>query len=149
MPLDPDIAQEIILDHSRHPRHLGRASRGGLEARGHNPLCGDEVRVSVYLSEAEPAVILQEAQGCALCRASASIMAASQQGKTKADMLAEVEMFCQGLASEQEQPWSLEELGDAAALLPVRQNPARVKCVTLAWRTLEAALRGRDQVTTE
>ncbi len=142
-----DLYQEIILDHNKHPRNFRAMPGCSCSAEGHNPLCGDEVQVFVQVDEEKLSDVAFEGQGCAISRASASLMTLKTKGQTVErarelsgtvrDML---------LGAEAEPPASL---GDLVALSGVRKFPARIKCAMLPWRTLEAALDGRAAVTTE
>ena len=136
-----DLYQEIILDHSRHPRHRGACPGATHGAQAENPNCGDEVAVHLRLS---PEGRVEEAtftgQGCALSQASASLLTAKVCGLTAAEALAkarQVERLFGGAALSEAE---LEALGDLRALEGAAQFPQRVRCATLAWQALEQAL---------
>lgn len=144
-----DLYQEIILDHNRRPRNYGPMPDATHHADGHNPLCGDEVTVFVHLDGDTISNITFDGQGCAISKASASLMTTRLKGKPLSEahkLMEEVRALLTG--PEQENP-DLEELGDLAALGGVRKFAVRVKCATLAWHTLEAALAGKSEVSTE
>lgn len=145
-----DLYQEIILDHNRRPRNERPLENATFIAEGYNPLCGDELSVFVKMDGDVVADVCYKAQGCAISKASASIMTTLVRGKSKSQVLAEVEAVLGMLnASEEtrEPGQSLE--GDVLALQGVRKFPARIKCATLAWHALAAALNGEGRVTTE
>ena len=143
-----DLYRDVILDHNRHPRNFGRLDGSDSHAEGHNPLCGD--RLSVYLRTEGDRVadIRFEGQGCAISTASASLMTEAVKGKDRAAIRALFEAVHGLLTRPQEGP--APALGKLAALAGVREFPARVKCASLCWHTLNAALeRGAATVSTE
>lgn len=146
-----DLYQEVILDHSRHPRNFGRVESASHTAKGNNPLCGD--RVTVYLDVADDKVraVRFEAKGCAICVASASMMTELVTGKSVAEANGTFDRFHASLVRrEPPSEAELEGLDKLAALIGVREFPMRVKCATLPWHTFQAALAGNDKsVTTE
>lgn len=142
-----DLYQEIILDHNKRPRNYRAMPECTCHAEGNNPLCGDEVEVFVRLEDGKLYDVAFQGQGCAISRASASMMTGKTKGRTEAEargMSAQVREMLVG--PEAEPP---RELGDLAALSGVRKFPARIKCAMLAWHALEAALDGKKEVTTE
>jgi nitrogen fixation NifU-like protein len=143
-----DLYQEVIFDHYKRPRNQGALDEATHHAEGHNPLCGD--RVSVYLKVADGVVkdVRFEGAGCAIATASASLMTEALKGRTLADVEAIFRGF-HGLVTD-ERAQGTPELGKLEVLAGVREFPARVKCATLAWHTLNAALRNRHEpVSTE
>lgn len=142
-----DLYQEVILDHNRRPRNFRAIEPCTHHAHGHNPLCGDQV--TVYL-EVENEVIKDVAfqgSGCAISTASASLMTEALKGKPVAEVEGLFEGFHEAVTGAVEP--SLR-LGKLAVLAGVRDYPSRVKCATLAWHTLRAALEQRtDTVATE
>jgi nitrogen fixation NifU-like protein len=144
-----DLYQEIILDHNRRPRNHRHMDGATHQADGHNPLCGDEVTVFVHLDGDTITDISFDGEGCAISKASASLMTVRLKGKPLAEarkLMAEVRQL---LTGRDDTAPELDELGDIAALAGVRKYAVRVKCATLAWHTLEAALAGGGDVTTE
>lgn len=142
-----DLYQEIILDHNKRPRNFRPMPDCTCTAEGVNPLCGDEVKVSVRLDGDRLADVAFEGQGCAISRASASMMTLKLKDRPAAaarELSARVRDML--LGPEADPPASL---GDLAALSGVRKFPARIKCAMLPWRTLEAALDGSARATTE
>jgi len=135
-----DLYQEILLDHYKRPRNFGPLAGADGDAEGHNPLCGDRVHVHVKLDGDRLGEVRFEGSGCAISTASASMMTEAVRGKTRADAEALYERFhdvVTGAAAADD-----EALGELAALAGVREFPMRVKCATLAWHTLRAALEG-------
>jgi len=142
-----DLYQEIILEHNKRPRNFREMPECTCEAEGLNPLCGDEVKVFVRMEDGKLSDVAFQGQGCAISRASASMMTGKTRGRTETEargMSARVREMLVG--AEAEPP---RELGDLAALSGVRKFPARIKCAMLPWHTLEAALDGQRSVTTE
>ena len=146
-----DLYQDMILDHSRRPRNSGRLDPCSHEARGDNPLCGD--RIVVYLSLAGDVVedVRFEAKGCAITVAAASMMSELVKGAT-VETAREIFANFHDAVTRKDAPdgEELERLDKLAALIGVRDFPMRVKCATLPWHTMAAALAGTDgDVTTE
>jgi nitrogen fixation NifU-like protein len=138
-----DLYQEVILDHNRQPRNF-RVLETARKAEGYNPLCGD--RFTVYL-RVENDVITDAAfhgAGCAIAKASASLMTETIKGKSIAEASDLFEQFQQMITARPDSP--VVQLGKLTALAGVRQFPIRVKCASLAWHTLRAALAARDEM---
>jgi nitrogen fixation NifU-like protein len=143
-----DLYRDVILDHNRHPRNFGRLADGAQQAEGHNPLCGDRLTVFVTLDGERISDIRFEGKGCAISTASASLMTEAVKGK---DRQAVRELF-ERVHALLTQPAANADtaLGKLAALSGVHEFPARVKCASLCWHTLNAALEtGAASVTTE
>jgi nitrogen fixation NifU-like protein len=142
-----DLYQELILDHSRHPHNKGFLAEATARAMGHNPLCGDQLTLTVLLDSQD---VVKDAKfegvGCAISQASASLMTDAIKGKSKDDVHTLFQAF-HGMVAEDGEVSA--DLGKLAAFAGVKDYPARVKCATLAWHTLEAALEGKENVTTE
>lgn len=139
------LYREIVLDHSRHPRNQRRPERCDREAEGHNTLCGDKVRVYVQLQGPTLQDVAFEASGCAICVASASLMSEATRGRDGTVARAAIHEFERALTSGQGQL-----AGDLAALAGVSHYPSRIRCATLPWKTLLAALDASpDTVSTE
>jgi len=147
-----ELYRDVILDHNRHPRNFGRleGAAGGevLHADGHNPLCGDRLSVYVRMNGERVEDIRFEGSGCAISTASASLMTEAVKGQERA---AVQELFGRVHALlTREDAAPDPSLGKLAALSGVREFPARVKCASLCWHTLNAALaRGAATVSTE
>ncbi len=132
------LYEEVILDHNRNPRNFQHAPPAANHvAHGYNPLCGDELSVSLRLENGIVTDIGFDGAGCAIATASASLMTESIKGKTVEEAKALFESVHEMLT----QQGSAGDLGKLQVLVGVREYPARVKCATLAWHTLQAALR--------
>ena len=143
-----DLYRDVILDHNRRPRNFGRVEPADGRADGHNPLCGDRLSLSVRLSGDRIEDIRFEGTGCAISTASASLMTEAVKGKDRACVRELFDKVHALLTQPDVAPDAA--LGKLAALSGVREFPARVKCASLAWHTLRAALQGKqDKVTTE
>ncbi len=142
-----DLYRDVILDHNRQPRNFGRLDPADATADGHNPLCGDRLTVSLRLSGGTIADIRFEGKGCAISTASASLMSEAVKGR---DRTAVHELFTRihALLTQAQAPVD-ESLGKLAALSGVREFPARVKCASLCWHTLNAALDQGGVISTE
>jgi nitrogen fixation protein NifU and related proteins len=138
-----DLYQEVILDHNRRPRNF-RVLDSGRKAEGYNPLCGDRLTVYLRLDDGVIADASFQGSGCAISKASASMMTESVKGKTVADAMVLFGRFQQMIMAPPDSP--VDQLGKLTALAGVRQFPVRVKCASLAWHTLHAALNARDEV---
>jgi nitrogen fixation NifU-like protein len=147
-----DLYQEVILDHNRRPRNFGELPEANHKARGHNPLCGDQL--NVYVTLADTGVIQDvrfDGSGCAISKASASLMTEAVKGKSLAEAETLFEGFHELLTGDPSvRGTASAELGKLAVFEGVREFPVRVKCATLAWHTLHAALSGdTEQISTE
>lgn len=146
-----DLYQDVILDHSKHPRNEGKPENPGNEAKGNNPLCGDKVTVYVTVEDGIVQDINFVARGCAISVASASMMSELAKGKPAAEVEAMFNDFHEAVtAKDPVAPEKIEKLDKLAALIGVREFPMRVKCATLPWHTMAAAIGESTQdVTTE
>jgi nitrogen fixation NifU-like protein len=144
-----DLYQEIILDHNRRPRNFGKLEDSTHQAEGHNPLCGDEITVFLKLDGDRISGIAFDGQGCAISKASASLMTARLKGRSLKEVRGVISDVSALLTGPDEGTIDLEKLGDLAALQGVRKYAVRVKCATLPWHALEAALTGEQETTTE
>ena len=133
-----ELYRDVILDHNRHPRNFGRMDSPNRSAQGHNPLCGDELSLFVRMNGTRVEDIRFEAKGCAISTASASLMTEAVKGKERAAIRDLYEDVHRLLTRHDEIPAA--SLGKLAALSGVREFPARVKCASLCWHTLNAAL---------
>ncbi|UCC72171.1 MAG: SUF system NifU family Fe-S cluster assembly protein [Gemmatimonadota bacterium] len=145
-----ELYQQVIIDHSRSPRNYRELDHPSHSAEGYNPLCGDQI--TVYL-EVEGGVVKDvsfKGSGCAISKASASLMTAAVKGKTLAEAEELFARFREMVTSEHDAAVNEEALGKLTVLSGVREFPVRVKCATLAWHTLRAALAGEgERVSTE
>jgi len=145
-----ELYQEIILDHNRSPRNYGPLDDADRSAEGFNPLCGDHFTVRLKLDGDRITAIRFVGSGCAISKASASLMTTAVQGKTAGEAEALFTRVHAMLTRPVTEPAAGESLGRLAALAGVRAFPARVKCASLAWHALRAALeRDTDPVSTE
>ena len=145
-----DHYQDIILDHHRRPRNRGRMENPSATGEGFNPLCGDELTVFLKMNGDKIEDVKFFGQGCAISQSSASLMTQRVKGKTVPQAREAVADMKALLLAEAEPLIAVQErVGDAIALKGVRKFPARVKCATLAWHALEAALAGSGKVSTE
>jgi nitrogen fixation protein NifU and related proteins len=143
-----DLYRDVILDHNRRPRNFGRLDPADASAEGHNPLCGDRLTLSLKLVGDRIEDIRFEGKGCAISTASASLMSEAVKGKDRVSVQRLFERVHAVLTEAGIEPGP--ELGKLAALSGVREFPARVKCATLCWHTLNAALaQGQSTVSTE
>jgi nitrogen fixation protein NifU and related proteins len=148
MPELRDLYQEVILEHSKAPRNFKAPAGANQKAEGYNPLCGDRFTVYLEMDGDKIREIGFQGAGCAISKASASMMTQSVKGKTKAEAHHIFEHFHEFVTghSHGDDP----ELGKLAVFSGVSEFPMRVKCATLAWHTLEAALEGKqEKVSTE
>jgi len=138
-----ELYQEVILDHNRRPRNF-RVLEGGRTAEGFNPLCGDHLTVYVKVDGGVIADVSFQGSGCAISKASASLMTESVKGKNVTDAARLFERFQQMITAPPDT--AVDQLGKLEALAGVRQFPIRVKCASLAWHTLRAALDLRGEL---
>ena len=145
-----ELYQQVILDHNKQPRNFHRLEGANRTVEGYNPLCGD--KVTVYLEVADDRIgnISFQGAGCAIFKASASLMTAGVKGKTRAEAEALFHAFHKMVTGEMGAAFDAGALGKLAAFSGVREFPIRVKCATLPWHTLRAALEGsQEPVSTE
>ena len=135
-----DLYRDVIRDHNRQPRTFGRLEPADARAEGHNPLCGDRLMLSLRLAGDRIDDVRFEGQGCAISTASASLMTEAVKGKDRAAVGALFDKVHRLLTSDDAA--TPPDLGKLAALSGVREFPARVKCASLCWHTLNAALQG-------
>jgi nitrogen fixation NifU-like protein len=139
-----DLYQQVIIDHSRKPRNFRALAHPTRHAEGFNPLCGDRVTVEVDLTDDTIRDIGFQGSGCAISKASASMMTADLKGKTVAEAETAFDRFHAMVTNGEHSDESAERLGKLAVFAGVREFPSRIKCATLAWHTLRAALAGGD-----
>ena len=140
-----ELYRDVILDHNRHPRNFGPLAGASHHAEGNNPLCGDRLSLAVRLDGERIADIRFEGSGCAISTASASLMTEAVKGKDRASARQLFERM-QALLTPPG-PEAAAGLGKLAALSGVREFPARVKCASLCWHTLNAALASESAAT--
>jgi len=142
-----ELYQQVILDHNKNPRNFKSLPHAEHKAEGYNPLCGDRVTVYLHLEDGKVKEAAFEGKGCAISTASASMMTEAVKGKSLEEAKALFEKFHDLVTGKTA---SSGELGKLAVFAGVREFPMRVKCATLAWHTMNAALENRDEpVTTE
>ena len=145
-----ELYQEVILDHNKRPRNFRKLAGANRTAEGYNPLCGDQFTVDLRLEGEVIRDIGFVGSGCAISKASASLMTDSVKGKTMAEAEHLFDKVHSMLTEEHKAEANLDELGKLAVLSGVWEFPARVKCASLAWHTLRTALRGDGEtVSTE
>ena len=148
-----ELYQEVILDHGKNPRNFRQLEDANFEAQGNNPLCGD--RLTVYLKVDEDRLICDaafEGRGCAISMASASMMTQIVCGKTISQVQYLFDKFhklCTGEIEEFPQDEFADDVDKLRVMSGVRQFPMRVKCATLGWHTMNAAVSGDSETTTE
>ncbi|MEJ2343940.1 MAG: SUF system NifU family Fe-S cluster assembly protein [Gammaproteobacteria bacterium] len=142
-----DLYEEVILEHNRNPRNFPKNPQGANHhAHGYNPLCGDEFSIHLKIDDGIITDVGFEGAGCAISTASASMMTEAMKGKSVEEAERLFREMHELLTEKGEHP----ELGKLVVLAGVREYPMRVKCATLAWHTLQAALHGEDEtITTE
>jgi nitrogen fixation NifU-like protein len=149
-----ELYQEVILDHGKRPRNFRHPADANREAKGDNPLCGDKVTIYLKLSPASTIEdVAFEGRGCAISTASASLMTEILKGKSEDEakaLFGALHHMCTQDEAAPELPKALEDEFDRLQVLSgVRQYPMRVKCATLAWHTMKAALEGAEMASTE
>ncbi len=137
-----DLYREVILDHNRNPRNSGRLDPADAMADGHNPLCGDQLHLTARLTGNRLSELAFDGSGCAISVASASLMSEAVKGKSRAEIERLYRDIHALLTDNNAQP--TQDLGKLMALGGVREFPARVKCASLCWHTLQAALAQYD-----
>ena len=148
-----ELYQEVILDHGKNPRNFRQPEDANCEARGNNPLCGDQL--TVYLKVDEGRLIRDaafEGRGCAISMASASMMTQIVCGKTVSQVQSLFDKFhklCTGEMEEFPQDEFTDDMEKLRVMSGVRKFPMRVKCATLSWHTMNAAVAGDNEMTTE
>ena len=136
-----DLYQDLILDHTKRPRNFGPMEHANCRADGHNPLCGDKLTVFLDVDNGVVKDVRFQGSGCAISTASASMMTESIKGKTRAEVETLFEKFHHMLTGPQSVESEDDELGKLVVFSGVKEFPVRVKCATLAWHTLNAALK--------
>ena len=144
-----ELYREIILDHNKRPRNYHAMEGATNHADGHNPLCGDEIEVFVKIKNGVIEDISFQGEGCAISKSSASLMTSVMKGKSVEEAKRQCGIVVDMLTGKESNSSKIEALGDIAALQGVRQFPARIKCATLSWHTLEESLKGGEMASTE
>jgi nitrogen fixation NifU-like protein len=144
-----DLYQEVILEHNKNPRNFREIPEADKTADGNNPLCGDALRVYVEMDGDTVKDIAFKGSGCAISKASASMMTQAIKGKSKDEAEVIFDEFHRMVLGELDEESEENHLGKLKIFAGVREFPARVKCASLSWHTLNAALHGEDTVSTE
>ena len=146
MPELDELYQEVILDHNKSPRNYRTMANANRKAQGYNPLCGDQVTIYVQLDEGIIKDISFQGSGCAISKASASLMTSALKGKSEAEAKQLFENVHRMLTGKSGANGQDEDVGKLAILSGVCKFPARVKCASLAWHTVNSALKGEDEM---
>lgn len=144
-----ELYQQVILDHNKKPRNFHKLDGANRTAEGYNPLCGDQLSVYLLVEDEVVKDISFEGQGCAISKAAASMMTQSVKGKTKQDAETLFDEFHRMVTGQLDAEETPNHLGRLTIFSGVRDFPARVKCASLSWHTMHAALHGQDTVSTE
>ena len=145
-----DLYQDIIMDHNRRPRNFGPVEQPTHKKEGYNPLCGDQIELELKIVDGIVVDVGFTGVGCAISKSSASMMTEEIKGKTLEVVTSMFEQFRRMITVNNENDFDVDLLGDLEILQGVSRYPARIKCATLAWHTLNSALEGdEDTVTTE
>ena len=140
-----ELYQEIVMDHNRRPRNFGSMTDSTATSEGFNPLCGDQITLFLKVSEDIVEDISFEGVGCAISKSSASMMTEGVKGKSVEEALTVFEAFREMMTAKSDGSKDSEILGDLEILKGVAQYPTRIKCATLSWHTLQAALQGTER----
>ncbi|HHL73299.1 MAG TPA: SUF system NifU family Fe-S cluster assembly protein [Bacteroidetes bacterium] len=141
-----DLYQEIILDHNKNPKNFHVMEDATHKSDGHNPLCGDRLTVYLHVDGDRITDVSFQGSGCAISKASASVMTTALKGKTVAEARELFHKFQDMLTREDAAIPDLDEFGQLAAFAGVREFPVRVKCATLSWHTTMAALDDENKI---
>ncbi len=144
-----DLYQEVILDHNKNPRNFREIERPTQTADGHNPLCGDALKVYLEMEDDKVKDVAFLGSGCAISKASASMMTQTVKGKTRAEAERIFDEFHRMVTGDLDVETNENALGRLKIFAGVLEFPARVKCASLSWHTLHAALNGENEVSTE
>ena len=145
-----ELYQEVMIDHNQRPRNFGKLDSANKTAEGYNPLCGDQITLYIEFNDTVIKEIKFYGSGCAISKASASLMTESISGKKKSEAMVIFNNFRNMITKTSESKFDPDILGDLEILKGVSNFPARIKCATLAWHTLKSMLDNNDQtVTTE
>ena len=144
-----ELYQQVILDHNKKPRNFRKLENANHTAEGYNPLCGDQLTIYLDLEDDLVKEVGFEGSGCAISKASASMMTQAVKGKSKEQVESLFQEFHSMVTGELNEETEENNLGNLKIFAGVREFPVRVKCATLAWHTLHAALNKQVQVSTE
>ena len=144
-----ELYQQVILDHNKKPRNFHKLENANRKAEGYNPLCGDQLNIYLRIEGDQVQDVSFEGSGCAISKASASMMTQAVKGKSKAEVEALFDEFHRMATGELDAENEPNHLGKLTIFAGVRDFPARVKCATLSWHTMHAALNEQHKVSTE
>jgi nitrogen fixation NifU-like protein len=144
-----DLYQQVILDHNKKPRNFRKLDEANRSAEGYNPLCGDQLTVYLQLEDEVVKDVSFEGSGCAISKAAASMMTQAVKGKTKQEAETLFNEFHRMVTGQLDEEATPNNLGRLTIFSGVRDFPARVKCASLSWHTMHAALNGEALVSTE
>ena len=144
-----DLYQEVILDHNKNPRNYREIENADKSAEGNNPLCGDQLKVFLEMSDDKVSDVSFIGSGCAISKASASMMTQAVKGKTREEAEILFDEFHRMVIGEMDEEAGENHLGKLKIFAGVREFPARVKCASLSWHTMKAALDNENSVSTE
>jgi len=144
-----ELYQQVILDHNKKPRNFRKLETANRRAEGFNPLCGDQLTVYLQMDEGVVNDVTFEGSGCAISKAAASMMTQAVKGKTRDEAQALFQEFHAMVTGEMDADETPNALGRLKIFAGVRDYPARVKCASLCWHTMHAALEGQESATTE
>jgi nitrogen fixation protein NifU and related proteins len=141
-----ELYQQVILDHNKSPRNFRKPEEFNHDAEGYNPLCGDKIHVYLLMENDKIKDISFQGSGCAISKASASLMSSILKGKGKEEAEQFFERFHDLITGKLGDEPSIEDLGRLAVFAGVKEFPARVKCASLAWHTMISALREENEI---
>lgn len=144
-----ELYQQVILDHNKKPRNFRKPDTANYSAEGYNPLCGDQLTVYLNLEDDLVKEVGFEGSGCAISKAAASMMTQAVKGKSKEQAENLFKEFHSMVTGELDEEAEENSLGNLKIFAGVREFPVRVKCATLPWHTMHAALNKQEQVSTE
>ena len=144
-----ELYQQVILDHNKKPRNFRKLEAPSHTAEGYNPLCGDQLTIYLNIDDDQVKEVGFEGSGCAISKASASMMTQAVKGKSKEEAENLFREFHSMVTGDLNEEIDENSLGNLKIFAGVREFPVRVKCATLPWHTLHAALNKQDQVSTE
>ena len=145
-----ELYQQVILDHNKSPRNFRQMENATQHAEGYNPLCGDHIDIYLLMEDGVVKDVSFKGEGCAISKASASLMTSILKGKTKEEAEKLFQKFHDLVTGKLGENPDIEDLGKLAVFAGVQEFPVRVKCASLAWHTMINALKGKqEKVTTE
>jgi nitrogen fixation NifU-like protein len=144
-----ELYQQVILDHNKKPRNFHKLENANRAAEGYNPLCGDHLNVYLHVEDDQVKEVSFEGSGCAISKASASMMTQAVKGKTRQEAETLFDEFHRMVTGRLDEEAEQNHLGHLTIFAGVRDFPARVKCASLSWHTLHAALNEQQKASTE